>query len=47
VLCQDDDPCLVSAMTESLLPFLPERLAGSGSKQQPAQVTLLQGIALL
>ena len=27
---QDEDPCLVSTMTESILPLIPERGPGSG-----------------
>jgi len=43
---QDDDPCLVSTMTESLLPFLPER-GGGGAKQQSSQQQGTQVIKLM
>ena len=29
-MLQDEDPCLVSTMTESILPLIPERGPGSG-----------------
>ena len=50
-MIQDEDPCLISNMTESILPLIPERSGNHGShmsnnnnKQQGNQVSLLNMI---
>ena len=42
---QEDDPCLVSTVAESILPFLPERQASRPHHQQATQVIKLMSIS--